>query len=140
MFRVRSPRRLTACLIAPVLLLGLASAQAADRPSDEVATANQDEAVVSRAVSIADLNLAFPEDQRKLRHRLSVAARRVCMEVVGTTVIQDDGLMTCYQTSMHDAWASVQDRILVATARANLLASARQAPVRSQEVASSAGR
>ncbi len=139
MFRTCLPSPFAAFLAAPVLLLGLASARAADPASDEVAIAGYDD-VVSRTVSVADLNLTLPDDQRTLRHRISVAARRVCMEAGGNTAVQDDSLQTCYQTSLHDAWATAQDRIQVAMARANLMASAHKPVPQAQEVASSAGR
>ncbi len=131
--------RLAVLLSIPVLVSGLASARAADRADEDIAVTG-DYTVVTRKVEIADLNLASPDDQRRLRQRLSVAARRVCAEAGGTTVVRDDSLSSCYETSMRDAWASVQDRISIASANAHSMANAqRQMPVR-QDVASSLSR
>ncbi len=140
MFCRRSANHLAALLVIPVAVLGPASARAADRTDEEIAVTG-DYAVVARAVTTADLNLALPDDQRTLRHRLSMAARRVCLEAGGTTAIQDDSLLTCYQSSMHDAWAEVQPRILLASSGSHPVADLRrQSPGRTQEVASSLSR
>nr|WP_321985702.1 UrcA family protein [uncultured Lichenicoccus sp.] len=129
---------LAAFLSLPVLMLYLAPAQAADRTDEEVTAPSEDYASASRNVAIGDLNLALPEDQQRLRHRISVAARHVCLEAGGGTAIQDDSQLACYQTSMHDAWAVAQERIQVASAKASLFARSQpQAPFQVQEIASS---
>ena len=140
MFRRCIASHVATLLSISVLVSGLASARAASRDDEEV-SANADYVVVSRKVATADLNLASPDDQRRLRQRLDVAARRACLDAGGVTAIQDDSLRRCYETATRDAWASVQDRILVAAARSHVIANVQTgAPVRSQEIASSRSR
>ena len=137
MFCRRSAAGMAALLGICIFVSPLLSARAADSADEDIAVAG-DYAVVTRRVPTADLNLASPDDQRRLRHRLSVAARRACLEAGGATAIQDDSLLRCYEASMRQAWASVQDKILVASAKSHLIAgSQKQAPAASREVASS---
>ena len=93
----------------------------------------------SRArVPVSDLNLAAPDDQRRLHHRISVAARRVCMDAGGNTIAADDSLFDCYQRAMGDAWAVARQRIQMASTGSALVAqaTASAAPV---EVATALG-
>ncbi|TLU73016.1 UrcA family protein [Lichenicoccus roseus] len=119
------------------LILDLTPASAA-APSREEVTADGDMAVVTRAVPVSDLNLAAPDDQRRLHHRISVAARRVCMDAGGNTIVSDDSLFDCYQRAMGDAWAVARQRIQMASTGSALVAqaTASAAPV---EVATALG-
>ncbi len=119
------------------LILDLTPASAA-APSREEVTADGDMAVVTRAVPVSDLNLAAPDDQRRLHHRISVAARRVCMDAGGNTIVADDSLFDCYQRAMGDAWAVARQRIQMASTGSALVAqaTASAAPV---EVATALG-
>ena len=140
MFCSYSAGRLATLLSIPILVLGVVAARAADFADQDIAVAG-DSAGASRKVATADLNLALPDDQRKLRQRLSVAARRVCLEAGGTTAIQDRSLLRCYDDALRNAWAAVQPRILVASAGSRSVAgSQKRTSDRTQEVASSLGR
>jgi UrcA family protein len=107
---------LTAALGA---LMVLAAAAAPARADDSIGNDT-----VSRAVSTAGLDLASPADQAVLRHRLMVAARRVCEDADFGEPEDSPDVQDCIAKARAGAERQVDKRIAAAEAR-SVVASAK---------------
>jgi UrcA family protein len=85
---------------------------------------NPDYGSVSRAVSTAGLNLASAADQALFRHRLAVAARRVCEDADFGEPEDSPDFRDCYTKARAEAWAKGDQQIAAAEAR-SVVASAK---------------
>jgi UrcA family protein len=105
-----------AALIAWLVCAALPATAAAPIEDAEFDTA-------TRAVGTADLNLSSKADQAMLRHRINVAARKVCETVTAGNGIGSPGFDTCFAAAASSARRQANARIAAAESRA-LVASA----------------
>ena len=105
-------RLIGAATLAVLLSSGLRSLSAAD-PSTHTA-----------AVSLRGLDLNAPQDQATLRHRLRVAAAKLCTEIGSPAMPSDHGFADCVQEAFKTAWTETQPLIASARSRALYAANA----------------
>jgi UrcA family protein len=75
---------------------------------------------VFRVVSVRNLNLTEPADRAVLKHRINVAAYKVCNDVGNAQGLASDSFTTCVRTSLKDANRQVQPLIAMAIRRSEL--------------------
>ncbi len=80
----------------------------------------------SRAVSVQGLDLSLTSDQVVLRHRLRVAAAKVCADEGGSSRLNDAAFSECHTAAYREAWAQAQ--VLIASAASRSLFAARTLP------------
>jgi len=100
---------------APRLLATLALAAAALPAVSQAAEPAYETHV--QVVSTAGLNLAQSPDQAILRHRIAVAAYRVCSQVVQGDPLNSPGYAECFAKATADARAQMQNQIASANTR-----------------------
>ncbi len=87
------------------------------------AAARADQSAVdsrSAVVSTSGLDLATPQDQAVLRHRVAVAAHQVCEQVTQGDGMGSPGYTECFNRAKADARAQVEAQIAMANSRAML--------------------
>ncbi len=93
--------------------------------------AKADEPVTSsRLVSLHGLDLSAASGQQVLRHRLLVAASKVCTDGGGGADLHSAGYLECRNAAFGTAWA--QAEVLVASATSRSLLAAKAAPASAQ--------
>ncbi len=65
-------------------------------------------------VRTADLDLAAPADQATLRHRVRLAARKVCAKLSVGEALTTDAFLVCYTDALHNALGEADQRIAAA--------------------------
>ncbi len=114
--------KLSACVaLAAVIMLSAAAALPAR--ADEMVTR-------SLVVSVRGLDLSAASGQQALRHRLLVAASKVCSDGDGSALSNSASYLKCRSAAFGQAWA--QAEVLVASATSRSLAEAKAAPVSAQ--------
>lgn len=73
---------------------------------------------VALQVSTAGLDLTQPSDQARLRHRVSVAASKLCAQVTGAASLTDPGFETCFHQAAAEGRQQAEMRIAAAQGNA----------------------
>ncbi len=71
-------------------------------------------------VRTVDLDLAAPADQATLRHRVRLAARKVCAKISNGEALTTDAFIVCYADAVHNALGEADQRIAAAQAATRL--------------------
>jgi UrcA family protein len=100
----------TARLLSAVTLVTIAAPVAATAGAPAVDTR-------TTLVSVADLDLAKPADQAVLRHRIVIAAHKVCGDVTPGDALSP-GYTACIENAKANADMQVQSEIAKASTRA----------------------
>jgi UrcA family protein len=69
---------------------------------------------VALQVSTDGLDLTQQSDQARLRHRVSVAASRLCAQVTGATSLTDPGFEACFHQAAAEGRQQAEVRIAAA--------------------------
>jgi UrcA family protein len=110
---------MTAAVLSGVTAsLSFAAPSQAAQEKPVVVYAEPQENVRTERVSYADLNLVERRDQRRLRARVSVAVKRVCLFEDGRTGLQ----VPAYTRCSTDAWDDANPQIAQAVTRAQQIA------------------
>jgi UrcA family protein len=82
------------------------------------ANADPNDPAVSQQVSTAGLDLTRPDDQSILRHRIILAAHKVCQDVMGSDDFGSPGFAGCFKQAAREGVAQFDVKVAQAHARA----------------------
>jgi UrcA family protein len=112
-------------ITAGVAAMALAVSAAATLPAAAAAPDTSADIVV-RNVGTAGLDLAKQADQARLRHRIAVAASKVCQEVTQGSDLASPAYTDCFLRAASDAWTELDTRVAAARSKSLVASSAAQ--------------